>query len=68
MNREDAFIQYIFCNMDRSLLRAEHRLLYDTLYKKWLENWNSLSDYRGEDKLQLVGDMFKAKITGKKPK
>jgi hypothetical protein len=63
---EDYFIQYVFCSMERILLRAESRPLYDVLYKKWLEVWNGLEGYRGEDKLSLCGDIFKKKITGKK--
>ena len=62
---EDAFIQYVFCNMERMLLRAESRPIYDALYKKYLEVWNGLEGYRGENKLGLCGDIFKKKITKK---
>ena len=66
MNAEDYFIQYVFCSMERVLLRAESRPVYDALYKKWLEVWNGLEGYRGEDKLNLCGNIFRKKVTGKK--
>ena len=60
---EDYFIQYIFCCMERSLLRGEARPLYDKLFCIWFEVWQGLNEYRGEDKLKLCGDIFKSKIT-----
>ena len=65
MSPEDYFIQYVFCSMDRTLLRGEARPLYDKLFCIWFETWMELEDYRGEDKIKLCGDNFKARIMGK---
>jgi hypothetical protein len=62
-NAEDYFIQYIFCCMERSLLRGEARPLYDKLFVIWFEVWQGLNDYVGENKIKLCGDIFKSKIT-----
>lgn len=64
---EDYFIQYIFCCMERSLLRRESRLLYDHLFTIWVKIWEGLEKYNGEDKIKLCGDMFKSKITKEAP-
>jgi hypothetical protein len=48
--------------MERSLLRGEARPLYDKLFVIWLEVWQGLNDYVGENKIKLCGDIFKSKI------
>lgn len=62
MDAEDYFIQYVFCRMERSLLRQEARELYDELLKIWQSIWHELKGYSGEDKVTLMGDMFRKRI------
>ncbi len=60
---EDYFVQYVFCCMERALLRSDHKHLYERLLCVWLEVWQGLQGYVGEDKIKLCGDIFKSKIT-----
>jgi len=66
MSKVDAeiyFIQYVFCCMNRLLLGKEFRPLYDKLFCIWLDVWQGLEGYAGENKIKLCGDMFKSQLT-----
>jgi len=63
---EEYFIQYVFCSMDRSLLRGESRPIYDKLFCMWFEVWQGLNDYVGEGKSALCGKLFKKKLLGRR--